>query len=82
MMKFQVDLPFFESTAAGSAEYCRLLYLHLAERHSNIGSTLMRQFCINAIPMLAIKIFEFQMIQVHIKKLTHTLSGRIFSKLY
>jgi len=60
----KVDLPFSESTAAGSAEYRRLLYLHLAERHSNIGSTLMRQFCINAIPMLAIKIFEFQMIQI------------------
>ena len=70
-----MDLPFSESTAAGSAEYRRLLYLHLAERHSNIGSTLMRQFCINAIPMLAIKIFEFQMIQVDIKKLTLTLSG-------
>lgn len=57
------DLPFSETSAAASAEYSRLLHLHLAEKTSVIGSAILRQFSINAVPMVAIKIYEFQVIQ-------------------
>jgi len=56
-------LPFSETSAAASTEYSRLLHLHLAEKTSVIGSSLLRQFSINAVPTLLIKIYEFQIIQ-------------------
>jgi len=59
------DLPFSESSAAASSEYSRLLHLHLAEKTSVIGSAILRQFSINAFPMLAIKLYEFQHIQIN-----------------
>jgi len=45
-------------------QFRKLLHLHLAEQHSNIGSSLVRQFIINSYPSLLLKYFEFCIIQV------------------
>ena len=41
-----------------------MIYLHLAEKDAVIGSSIMRQFCVNAFPMLVMKVYEFKLIQI------------------
>ena len=41
-------------------QFRKLMHVHLAEQNSKIGSAMVRQFTINAYPMLLLRVFEFK----------------------
>ena len=43
-------------------QFRKLMHVHLADQYSKIGSSIIRQFIINAFPNLLLKIFEFKVI--------------------
>ena len=45
-------------------QFRKLMHVHLADQYSKIGSSVIRQFVINAFPMLLLKVFEFKLFQL------------------
>ncbi|CBY10266.1 unnamed protein product [Oikopleura dioica] len=59
------DLHFSDTSGGHSSEYTRLLHLHLSDKDAILGSVMLRQLSVNAIPAILKALLEFNLFQIN-----------------
>ncbi|CAG5108202.1 Oidioi.mRNA.OKI2018_I69.chr1.g3682.t1.cds [Oikopleura dioica] len=69
------DLHFSDKSGDHSSEYSRLLHLHLADKDAILGSVMLRQLSINAIPSILKALLEFNLFQINEAREPPSIAG-------